>query len=211
MTNEQAGTRERALEAAEQLFVAHGYDGTSLRAIATLANVNLGSLVYYFATKERLFRALCEERLSRIIAVQAAALKACEARLDAGEPVTLEEVLRGLVAPSLPGGHAPGELRGLYARLFTDPSEAVVKIGKALFFETSQLTYRLARRLLPQLDEAEFHWRYVGALGALVITQSFAERIAALTNASPPTLPPDQLSETITGVIARGLGGGMPG
>ncbi|HWW63674.1 MAG TPA: TetR family transcriptional regulator [Sphingomonadaceae bacterium] len=205
--DERAGTRERSLEAAERLFVAHGYDGTSLRAIAGLAKVNLGSLVYYFGTKEALFSALCEERLSATIAAQRDALLACEARLDAGERVTLREAIGALVLPALSPNEPGVDLAGLYARIFTDPSEAVLAIGKALFSEPSMLMRRLARRLLPDLDEAEFHWRYVGSISALIITQGFVDRMATVSGTPQPPLSREQLGETIIGVIERGLGG----
>jgi len=205
--DERPGTRKRALAAAEALFVAHGYDGTSLRAIAGAAKVNLGSLVYYFETKDGLFRCLCEERLSGIIAAQADGLQACSRRLDAGEPVALEEVVRALIAPSLPDGDARMELRGLYALVFTDPSEVVVTVGKELFADTSRLLYRLVRRLLPDLDSAEFHWRYVGALGALIVTQGFAERMSAAMGAPQPEIPIERLIDIVIGVVVRGLRG----
>jgi len=202
---EPAGTRDRALEAAERLFVAHGYEGTSLRAIAGAAKVNLGSLVYYFGTKEGLFRSLCEERLSGIIALQAEGLRDCAARLDAGEAVSLEDVLRALIAPSLPQAATQTDLRGLYALVFTDPSDVVVTVGRDFFAEASQLLYRLVRRLLPDVDGAEFHWRYVGAIGALVVTQGFAERMSAVMGAPQPEMPIGQLIDVVIGVVARGL------
>jgi AcrR family transcriptional regulator len=202
---EAAGTRDRALQAAERLFVAHGYEGTSLRAIAGAAKVNLGSLVYYFGTKDGLFRNLCEERLSGIIAAQMEGLRACEARLDAGEAVSLEELLRALIAPSLPQAAARTDLRGLYALVFTDPSEVVLAIGHELFVEPSRLVYRLVRRLLPDIDSAEFHWRYVGALGSLVVTQGFAERMSAMMGVPQPDMPIGALIDVVIGVVARGL------
>ena len=204
---EAAGTRDRALEAAERLFVAHGYEGTSLRAIAGAANVNLGSLVYYFGTKDALFRSLCEERLSAIIAAQAQGLRECASRLDAGGDVPLEDVLRALIAPSLPQAATSTDLRGLYALVFTDPSDVVIAVGRDLFAETSQLLYRLVRRLMPDIDGAEFHWRYVGALGALVVTQGFAERMSAVMGVPQPDMPMGQLNDIVIGVVARGLRG----
>ena len=47
-------TRERILDAAERLFMAHGYDGTSMRHITSEAQVNLASVNYHFGSKEAL-------------------------------------------------------------------------------------------------------------------------------------------------------------
>lgn len=49
-------TRNKILEAALDLFVKKGYNGSSTRAIATKAGVNEVTLFRHFGTKERLFR-----------------------------------------------------------------------------------------------------------------------------------------------------------
>jgi len=59
---EAPGKREQILVAAEQLFAEHGYDGTSIRALAGKANVNVAMISYYFGSKEKLFEALVEYR-----------------------------------------------------------------------------------------------------------------------------------------------------
>jgi len=51
--NESAG-RERILEAAVRLFGRHGFDGTSLRALADEAEVSWGLIRFYFGSKEGL-------------------------------------------------------------------------------------------------------------------------------------------------------------
>jgi len=59
--------RQAILDSAEALFAEHGFTGTSTRALAQHAGVNLGMLTYYFGAKEKIFEALIE---SRIIQVQ---------------------------------------------------------------------------------------------------------------------------------------------
>jgi AcrR family transcriptional regulator len=50
-------TRARILEAALALFREHGFEGTTMRAVAAAAGVSLGSAYYYFASKEELIQA----------------------------------------------------------------------------------------------------------------------------------------------------------
>jgi AcrR family transcriptional regulator len=57
------GTRERILDAAEQLFAERGFDATSTSSIADRAAVPKGLVFYYFPTKSELLRALVSERL----------------------------------------------------------------------------------------------------------------------------------------------------
>jgi AcrR family transcriptional regulator len=47
-------TRRSIIDAALRLFLAGGYDATTMRAVATEAGVSLGSAYYYFDSKEHL-------------------------------------------------------------------------------------------------------------------------------------------------------------
>lgn len=59
---EKVDKRTHILSVAEQLFAENGFDGTSVRDIAQLANVNLAMISYYFGSKEKLLEALIEDR-----------------------------------------------------------------------------------------------------------------------------------------------------
>lgn len=50
-------TRARIHETALALFLEHGYEGTTMRAVAEQAGVSLGNAYYYFASKEHLIQA----------------------------------------------------------------------------------------------------------------------------------------------------------
>src|SRR5579875_3123489 len=60
----EVGARDRLLKAAERLFAERGFDGVSVREIATAAEVNSASVAYYFRSKEGLlsevYRRHCE-------------------------------------------------------------------------------------------------------------------------------------------------------
>jgi|GEM_PF-609976 len=63
--------RGRILEAARQLFAEQGFQGTSIREIAKLADVNIAMVHYYFSTKELLYkRVFAQEILSLFSSVQ---------------------------------------------------------------------------------------------------------------------------------------------
>jgi AcrR family transcriptional regulator len=204
-TASSPSVRDRILIAAETLLVRHGYDGASLRDISQVAHVNLGSLVYHFGTKDGMLRALCEARLLPVIESQTKRLKACEGRLEAGEPLSLEDLFRAVFEPALRSASIEDELGGLYALMFTDPSDVVRGTAKNLFAESSNLLYRLARRLLPDMDEAEFHLRYIGIVGVVTIIQGFADRLSDVLEAPQPELPVERLIDTTIGIVIRGL------
>ena len=52
------------LEATEELFAEHGYDGTSVRDIAHHAGVNVAMISYYFGSKEKLMEAMFTYRMA---------------------------------------------------------------------------------------------------------------------------------------------------
>lgn len=54
------------LQVAEQLFAEKGFDGTSVRDIAKIANINIAMISYYFGSKEKLLEALILHRISSV-------------------------------------------------------------------------------------------------------------------------------------------------
>ena len=72
--------QERLLDSAEQLFCEKGYEGTSVRDIASLADCNIASINYYFGGKDQLYeqvwrRHLIPMRNSRIKSIEKAMSK----------------------------------------------------------------------------------------------------------------------------------------
>ena len=57
------GVRERLLDAAEELFSEHGFEGTSVRDLASAANCNVASVNYYFGGKEKLYEEVFRRHL----------------------------------------------------------------------------------------------------------------------------------------------------
>ena len=61
-----ARSREAILDAAEELFALHGYDGTSLNQVGTQAGVSRGTPGYFFGSKEALYQAVLERCFGRV-------------------------------------------------------------------------------------------------------------------------------------------------
>ncbi|MFA7293472.1 MAG: TetR/AcrR family transcriptional regulator [Rhodocyclaceae bacterium] len=66
--NEAQDRRQQILLGAAQLFVEHGYGGTSVRDIAERVGLMPGSLHHYFPSKEDLFVAVHQEGFRQLIA-----------------------------------------------------------------------------------------------------------------------------------------------
>ncbi len=84
------------LDAAEQAFGRHGFEGASMRAIAERAEVAQALLHYHFRNKETLYEAVFERRAAVIRTQRQQHLDEAFAGED---PVTLEDVLGILFMP----------------------------------------------------------------------------------------------------------------
>ncbi len=99
---EYAGTADTLVQAARKLFAAHGFDGTSVRAITTEAGTNLGAITYHFGSKQALYEAV----IATCIGPSQARLRA--AAEEPGEPLDrIEAAVRAFFAflyenPDLP-------------------------------------------------------------------------------------------------------------
>src|SRR5438874_443105 len=77
--------RPLVLDAAFELFLEHGYDGTSMEAVARAAGITKPVVYDCFASKEELFTALLRREETRVLGQIAAALPRGADRDDAGE------------------------------------------------------------------------------------------------------------------------------
>jgi len=59
-TNERSDTKERLLDVAADLFSKFGYEGTSIRDIASQCNANVAAISYHFGSKHNLYWAVVD-------------------------------------------------------------------------------------------------------------------------------------------------------
>lgn len=85
-------TRAKIVEAALELFREHGYEATTMRAVADAAGVSLGNAYYYFRSKDELLLAFYDR-------LQEEELAAAERALDGVKG--LRERLRALISSKL--------------------------------------------------------------------------------------------------------------
>jgi len=176
-----AETVRKYMDVAEGLFIRLGYEATSIRAISSQARMNLGTVVYHWGTKEALFRAVCLRRFADIHEEQVRRLTLCSEKADALTQADLLDILRALVEPPLlssASARIAERTRLLYGRALTDPSPVALRVTTEIFNPATELFHTLVRRCLAHLDEDIFHWRYVCAVGAFVIAQSFEKKFS---------------------------------
>jgi AcrR family transcriptional regulator len=89
--------RPLILDRAFDLFLRHGYEGTSMEAIAAAAEVSKPVVYACFASKEELFEALLRREESRVLAAIQASIPA-DADVDDPEPLLVEALTAFLKA-----------------------------------------------------------------------------------------------------------------
>src|SRR5258708_28663780 len=94
----QHETRTRILDAAEELFMQHGFEGTSMRPLTTKAGVNLAAVNYHFGSKHALIEAVFRRRLDPMNVARIAELEMLEAEERPSSP---ETIIRAFIPPRL--------------------------------------------------------------------------------------------------------------
>jgi AcrR family transcriptional regulator len=165
-------TRERLLDAAEELFAHKGISATSLRALTRHAGVNLAAVHYHFGSKEGLLDAVVERRAKPINAVREQALR--EVLLGAnGSPPSAEAILLAFFLPVLHGMRASGTEDGhhtlirLMARIEAQPPDELEPLFRKHFGEICARTIDALHTALPELPVELVAERFRFAIGVL--------------------------------------------
>lgn len=164
------GTRNRLLDAAEQLFAERGYDGASVRDINDIARVNSGAIHYHFGTKDDLFRAVVDRRGSILSEDRLARLADCAE--GPHRPPLIEQIIAAYIIPyANPAlGTRQERLRfaRLRARLIADSRSGsdALPLGPR-HEETGRAFVDALGRAMPNLAPEELRLRYLVMWSAL--------------------------------------------
>jgi len=180
----EPGSRKlRILDAAEQLFAEHGYDGVTLRQIATLADVDVALTSYHFGSKDSLFRAVFERRAVLLNAARMTALDACLAQAAPGTP-TLEAVIDAYLRPlgDIQSSADDGWRHYLSLVAWVNSStEWGNELMTEYFNPFVQRFIEALKAALPDADEKALHWGYQFMSGALTLTFADTRRMDRLS------------------------------
>jgi len=184
-------TREAILVAAREAFADRGFDGASIRAIATAANVDPALVHHYFGTKDQLFLETMQVPADPGALVTAA--------LAAGTEGLGERLVRTILTVwDSPAGHgAVAMIRSamsneLFARMFRE-------------FITHVILRRVAKSLDLGPDEAALRTGLVASQMAGLVVARYVIKFDPVA-----TLPVEALVQLIGPTIQRYLTGTLP-
>ncbi len=189
-------TKSRILDVAEALFMEHGFEATSLRAITAAASVNLAAVNYHFGSKEELFQSVLTRRLDPMNQQRLDLLTRLERDLAPG-PVPCERILSAMFIPALALARDPERggknfLR-LLGRAYADPAPFIRR------FLSGQYALMIARfkaafaRALPHLPAKELSWRLHFIMGALSYTLAGTDVLKLIAELTPAESGNDEM------------------
>jgi AcrR family transcriptional regulator len=189
-------TKDRILDAAETLFMEHGYEATSLRSLTTAADVNLAAVNYHFGTKEELFEAVLTRRLDPMNQRRLELLTRFESE-SAPKPLPCERILSALLVPALALARDPARggsnfLR-LLGRAYADPAPFIRQLLSDQYAEMITRFKAAFARALPHLPRKELSWRLHFIMGALSYTLAGTDALKLIAELNPLETANDEI------------------
>jgi AcrR family transcriptional regulator len=177
-------TKQKILDAAEQLIAEQGYAGTSLRQIIASAGVNLASIHYHFGSKDDLLHQLLLRKAGPVNEKRIELLDRYAAE-NGDVPLPIERVLDAFFAPMIETADRNPQFVRVMGRIVVEGLlPAVVERSFQPMF--TRFTGAL-RQAVPDIPQEEFQWRIHFMMGVIAHTLvgapggHFQDRIDKLT------------------------------
>jgi AcrR family transcriptional regulator len=200
-------TRTRILDAAEELFMQHGFEGTSMRLLTARAGVNLAAVNYHFGSKDALIEAVFRRKLDPMNTARLAALEKLEAE---GRPVEAERIVRAFVGESLrmmedAKGGGRNFIR-LLGRTYTEPAKPIRALIGQLYAPVTARYRAALERALPDMPREEVVWRMHFMFGTLSYTLAATDAVQLIAGFKPEDRHDARLLEDrLTAFLCAGL------
>jgi AcrR family transcriptional regulator len=190
-----AEMRQRILDGAHRAMLAGGYRGTTMPAIAAEADVSVGLLYRYFASKEELYLAMCEavtqSQLDEL-AVQMASISDVRERLAAAIGFFVESLDTERWGPIVTAGWAEADIRPALRDMVRRRCDQI-RAFAAMFVREA-----IARgEIGPELDVEEHSLAVAMLLDGVVAHQA----------ESGERFDPELVRRAVIGLVGRPLGG----
>ncbi|GAA5237120.1 TetR/AcrR family transcriptional regulator [Verticiella sediminum] len=175
-------TRERLLDAAEELFAAHGFHGTSMRDVAGAMGCSIALATYHFGTKDVLFSTVVKRRAAYMAQARILALDTALARTQ-GRPLPVEDLVSGYVWPfverSVTGGKGWKNYSLFVARHANSPEFSKV-IGEH-YDPVARQYLNEFERTFPGMPQKDLYYAFSFMVGTMVSTVAEPGRVEHLS------------------------------
>jgi AcrR family transcriptional regulator len=202
----QHETRTRILDAAEELFMQHGFEGTSMRHLTSRAGVNLAAVNYHFGSKQALIEAVFRRRLDPMNLERIAELE----RLESANNLSPEAIIRAFLLPSLrlvedAKGGGRNFIR-LLGRTYSEPAKEIRALIGQMYAPAMERYKKALERALPQMPADELVWRMHFMFGTLAYTLAATDTVQLIAGCKPEDRYDARLlEERLTAFLSAGL------
>jgi AcrR family transcriptional regulator len=202
-------TRTRILDAAEELFMLHGFESTSMRLLTAKAGANLAAVNYHFGSKDALIEAVFRRRLDPMNAARIAELERME-KESGGKPLAPRQIIGAFVGASLRmiedvSGGGRNFIR-LLGRTYTDPQKHIRSLIGQLYAPAMERFKAAFERALPQMPRDELIWRMHFMFGTLAYTLAATDTVQLIAGCKPEDRYDARLLEArLTAFLQAGL------
>ena len=202
-------TRTRILDAAEELFMLHGFESTSMRLLTAKAGANLAAVNYHFGSKDALIEAVFRRRLDPMNAARIAELERME-KESGGKPLAPRQIIGAFVGASLRmiedvSGGGRNFIR-LLGRTYTDPQKHIRSLIGQLYAPAMERFKAAFERALPQMPRDELIWRMHFMFGTLSYTLAATDAVQLIAGCKPEDRYDARLLEArLTAFLQAGL------
>ncbi|MGH8194553.1 MAG: TetR/AcrR family transcriptional regulator [Woeseiaceae bacterium] len=182
-TRKSHPTRERILDAAEELFARDGFAAVTVRRIMRNADADVSLAYYHFKSKRDLFDAVMMRRVDHLNRIRLDALEKVEQRHPDDLP-TVEEIIGAFTNPLLDLLASDHEEWRHYFALIAQINNSTEWGGELMTRYFDPLVARFIealRKVLPDCDDADLYWSYHFLSGALTLTFAETGRIDNLS------------------------------
>jgi AcrR family transcriptional regulator len=207
-------TQSRILDAAEELFMQHGFEGASMRMLTAEAGVNLAAVNYHFGSKDALVEAVFRRRLDPMNAERLAELERLENEAS-GTALTPQAIIRAFIGASLRmiedtrgGGRTFSRLLG---RAYTEPAKSIRQLVGQMYAPVMERFKNAFVRALPELPKDELVWRLHFMFGTLAYTLAATDTVHLIAGAKPEDRYDARVLEArLTAFMSAGLLAPLP-
>ncbi|MCW1884780.1 TetR family transcriptional regulator [Luteolibacter flavescens] len=188
----KVATKQRLIEAAEELFADDGFDRVSVRDITTKAGANVAAVNYHFGSREGLIAVVLTRSINPVNEERLARLDTLERRA-AGKPLPIEEILDAYIRPFATQVRRSELTEKIFfklmGRMFGHGCD-MPPVVEQLFINMSSRFYKAFAKALPGLAPDDIWWRMHLMGGSMIHTMAHGEKLLRMSGgeAGTPTL-----------------------
>ncbi|MCP5558861.1 MAG: TetR/AcrR family transcriptional regulator [Verrucomicrobiaceae bacterium] len=201
-----SNTKDRILEAAEELYALHGFDAVSVRDVTHKAGVNVAAVSYHFGSREGLIQAVLDRSIAPVVAER---LQLLDVVTAGDQPPTVTAVLDALIRPLVIQVRRSELSQALFVKLagrcMSDGLSQMPAECKATIRSMVGRFVDALHRALPNVPKEILAWRLHFCHGALMETLARDDALQEFFPDRKHPLSTDELLAALLGFCSAGV------